>query len=268
MRTAAGTVKTSFIGLGKTSELPMPTPSPPRRALTTSPLQQTPPGTVPPRPDAPQQTPTGAPKAPAGATNHESATSFVRPKHKAVNSSQRFSWQKGSPQYTERFIEAFTKSSRTDQPGRMISDRFQTAAKEGIIIKKVVETILEFGPRKAVRNTARLLCTAPAAVTGLRTPPGPAAPGTAASLGAVQDRAGQALPRSTGSSGSGQPGPAARMCLRSRDLKNFPMEMSQRDKGCISTTGHGAQTILRRGLCAFPPPQTPGNSPSLKTAAR
>lgn len=44
--------------------------------------------------------------------------------------------------------------------------------------------------------------------------------------------------------------------------------MSQRDKGCISTTGHGAQTILRRGLCAFPPPQTPGNSPSLKTAAR
>lgn len=249
----------------------MPTPSPPRRALTTSPLQQTPPGTVPPRPDALQQTPTGAPIAPAGATNHESATGFVRPKHKAVNSSQRFPWQKGSPQYTERFIEAFTKSSRTDQPGRMISDRFQTAAKGGIIIiikKKVVETILEFGPRKAVRNTARLLCTAPAAVTGLRTPPGPAAPGTAASLRAVQDRAGQALPRSTASSGSGQPGPAARMCLRSRDLKNFPMEMSQRDKGCISTTGHGAQTILRRGLCAFPPPQTPGNSPSLKTAAR
>lgn len=129
-------MKTSFIGLGKTSELPMPTPSPPRRALTTSPLQQTPPGTVLPRPDALQQTPTGAPIAPAGATNHESATGFVRPKHKAVNSSQRFSWQKGSPQYTERFIEAFTKSSRTDQPGRMISDRFQTAAKGGIIIIK------------------------------------------------------------------------------------------------------------------------------------
>lgn len=133
-----------------------------------------------------------------------------------------------------------------------------------------METILEFGPRKAVRNTARLLCTAPAAVTGLRTPPGPAVPSTAASLRAVQGRAGQALPRSTGSSGSGQPGPAAqaRMYLRSRDLKNFPMEMSQRDKGSISTTGHGAHTILRRGLCAFPPPQTPGNSPSLKTAAR